>query len=172
MPSGNGKVDVELDNIISRISHVQKKLGGTVTDGAPTAFIGDDGKVDRFEELKSIIKGHFDDLQKLTDDIVELKQDNNRESTTERIQKEQNHRKVMGQLDAEVKELDELQRGEGKKKRSKYTRADLEIRASEAALLRRKLEDTKEFSRRGFVGNREGYATNRIVDMKDSELFK
>ena len=55
-------------------------------------------------------------------------------------------------VDKEVKEMDDMHRSEAKKKRSKYSKADLEIRANEVAQLKRQLEDFKEFSRRGFVG--------------------
>jgi hypothetical protein len=169
--SGRDKVDAELEQIISKVSKLQTSLGGGESKDASKSHLGEDGKVDYWEELKEKISNRFTELKTLSNEIADLRSGAARESQNDRIRKEQEHRSNMLAVDKEVKEMDDMHRSEAKKKRSKYSKADLEIRANEVAQLKRQLEDFKEFSRRGFVGNRDGYSNNRLVKMEDSELF-
>ena len=130
--SGRDKVDVELDAIIGRITKVQGDLGSK-PDAKVQHIMGADGKVDRWEELKRGISDRLIEIKSLSNDIAEFKAGNARDSSqTDRIRKEQTYRSAIQAAERDYKELDELQRGESKKKRSKYSKADLEIRASEA----------------------------------------
>jgi hypothetical protein len=164
------KVDVELDQLISRVSAVQKGLGGAGKEGVERT-LDLNGNVDQFEDLKHRLSERFTEIIEYQDIIADLKNGQMGEGQTERIRKEQQYRSTMSQLENELKELEVMQKSESKKKRSKYTKGDLEIRGSEISQFKHKLEDLKEYARRGFVGNREGYSRNNLVDIKDSELF-
>ena len=71
----------------------------------------------------------------------------------------------------QFKVLEGIYNSEAKKKRSKYTKEEMEIRYSELGVLRRNIENIKEAQRSGYVGTKEGYRKAHLVDMKDSELF-
>lgn len=165
------KVDIELNQLISRLNNVQVKIGGPGKESVQ-AVLGEDGLVDRFQELKIQVTQRIEDLKVLQHEIEEMKSQNaqNRDAR-ERIQSESDHRKMISSIEAEIKEMEDMNKIEWKKKRSKYTKADLEIRSSEISDMRRKIEDMKEFARRGFSGPREGLARVNLVDIKDSELF-
>lgn len=165
------KIDNELDSIIGRINKVQTSLG-VDKDEKVALILGEDGKVDRWQELKQVINDRFVELRTLADRIAELKSGSSKESHEDRIRKEQAHRGHMNSLDKEIREMELMQKTELKKKRSKYTKADLEIRANEVMQIKHNYEDFKELVKRGFIGNREGYGTKRLVKMEDSELFK
>lgn len=165
------KVDMELNQLISRLNNVQGKIGGPGKQSVQ-AVLGEDGLVDRFQELKIQVLRRIEELKELQGGIAEMKAQNaqNRDAR-ERIQSESDHRKMISSIEADIKEMDDMNKTESKKKRSKYTKADLEIRSGEISDIRRKIEDMKEFARRGFSGAREGLTRSNMVDMKDSELF-
>jgi len=165
------KVDQELNQLISRLNNVQVKIGGPSKDSVQQV-LGEDGLVDRFQELKIQISQRVDDLKVMQGEIADIKNQNSQnKDARERIRMESDHRKMISAIETDIKEMDDMNKAEIKKKRSKYTKADLEIRSGEIADLRRKIEDMKEFARRGFTGQREGLSRANLVDMKDSELF-
>ena len=84
------------------------------------------------ENDKQIIdlKSHIDILKKIEKDVdLQMKDEEN-----------------IIKLESEIKQLDSMQIGESKKKRSKYTKSDLEIRGSELINLKRKMENMKEYN--------------------------
>jgi len=165
------KVDMELNQLISRLNNVQGKIGGPGKQSVQ-AVLGEDGLVDRFQELKIQVTQRMEELKELQGGIAEMKAQNvQNKDARERIQSESDHRKMISSIEADIKEMDDMNKTESKKKRSKYTKADLEIRSGEISDIRRKIEDIKEFARRGFSGAREGLTRSNMVDMKDSELF-
>jgi len=166
------KVDLELNQLISRLNNVQVKIGGPSKDSVQRV-LGEDGLVDRFQELKIQVSRCIEDSKAMQGEIAEMKNQNSQnKDARERIQMESDHRKMMGSIETDIREMDDMNKTESKKKRSKYTKADLDIRSGEIADFRRSIEDMKEFARRGFSGKREGLSRGSLVDMKDSDLFQ
>lgn len=172
------KVDLELNNLIQRLQEVREEIGGPKAKTEITVILGEDGLADHFQELKVQLTTRLHDLESTQSEIAKMKALNNMDAR-ERIQAESDQRKMTMAIEHDLQNMDELLKAEIRKKRSKYTKAELDQRGADVNALRNQLDGMKDFARRGFTAGGEsagggGARYNRVnlVDMKDSELFR
>ena len=161
------KIDSELNLLIGRLSKVQKKVGGP-EKAQIERVLGEDGKVDAFQDVKQQLKRRIENMHQLLDEVHTLKEEG---QGKELITAQSKARSALIEIQEQFKVLEGIYNSEAKKKRSKYTKDEMEIRYSELGVLRRNIENIKEAQRSGYVGTKEGYRKVELVDMKDSELF-
>ena len=68
------KIDSELNVLIGRLSKVQKKVGGP-EKAQVERVLGEDGKVDAFQDVKQQLKSRIENMQQLLDEVHNLKED-------------------------------------------------------------------------------------------------
>lgn len=107
-------LDVELNELIERLGSAQRKIGGGADPEA--ALTGEDGKVDRFAELKLTMISRLERIREL------LQASQRTESATqggakEAIECQAKIRKEVLGLSEEMTELERLYQNEAKKRR-------------------------------------------------------
>lgn len=157
-------LDTELNAIINKLNKVQGQVGGAK---AKVSVIGEDGKLDRFLDLKGRMLDRLHDLK----ETLQLKEtlDKAGGNPKDLIAAGSKIRTDLAALNDEWKELDHIYRAEAKKKRSKHTPEEMATRQQILMKLQMEITNIKEAQRAGYV---KGYQAIQISSMEDSELFK
>lgn len=157
-------MDLEITEMIDKLAAVQAKLGGTQSK----TIIGDDGKVDKFSELKVEMAERVLTIRKLLDSS---QQAGNRTEggAKETIECQAQIRKELMTISEEWDELNRLFQIEARKRKSKYSKEDLDRRRATVEELQLEIKTVKDIQRSGFI---TGYQSAALVSMKESELFR
>lgn len=158
-------LDAELGDFINKLNGIQSKLGNAK---ARAGLVGDDGKVDRFSELKLNMSEKLSEIRQL------LEASKKAEGATQGGAKDaiEAQSKIRSQLQAvsdEWAELDRVWQTEARKRKSKYSIEELERRRQIVVDMQSEIQSIKDFQRAGFV---KGYQATNMVAMADSEMFK
>jgi len=157
-------LDAELNTIINKLNKVQGAVGG---GKAKVSAIGEDGKLDRFLDLKGRMLERLHDLKETLQQKETL--DKAGGNPKDLIAAGSKIRTDLAALNEEWKELDQIYRAEAKKKRSKHTPEEMAMRQQILMKLQMEITNIKEAQRAGYV---KGYQAVQISSMEDSELFK
>lgn len=157
-------MDLEISELIDKLNATQAKLGGKQSK----VILGDDGKVDKFSELKLQITEKLLVIRKLFDS-AENAGKRTEGGAKETIECQAQIRRLLITVSEEWDELSRLFQMEAKKRRSKYSPEDLERRRTVVGELQLEIKTIKDIQRAGFI---TGYQSAALVSMKDSELFR
>ncbi|CAM9151853.1 unnamed protein product [Ectocarpus fasciculatus] len=157
-------MDLELSEMIDKLTAVQVKLGGKQN----VAIIGDDGKVDKFSELKITMTERLLGIRKLLD-RSQKSGDRTEGGAKEAIECQAQIRRELITISEEWDELNRIFQIEAKKRRSKYSAEELSRRRMMVGDLQLEIKNIKDIQRSGFI---TGYQSAALVPMAESELFR
>jgi DNA repair ATPase RecN len=156
-------LDGELIGLINKLNKIQKKVGG----GKSEAKGKNDGKIDRFSDLKDQMTERLMELKETFEDIQRLEKTPG-SNPKELIAAQSKVRTELTALNDDWKELDNNYRNEAKKKRSKLGPEELAQRQQILTTLQIEIQRIKVIQRAGFV---KGYQGVQMDTMENSELF-
>eukprot|EP01035_Chromulina_nebulosa_P019369 gene19369-25236_t len=158
-------VDADLLDIINKLNKIQKEIGGAK---AKEAIVGEDGKIDRFLDLRNQMFNRLSNI-KDTLELVHRLEKSPGSNPKELISAQSKVRTELTAINEDWKELDTLYRNEAKKKRSKLSPEEMKSRQQMIVKLQLEIQGIKEIQRAGYV---KGYQAIVHSTMEDSELFK
>lgn len=156
-------IDNELTKVINKLEKIQNEVGGKKKN----IILGEDGRSDRFAEIKAQMIERLADIRELMDSIEG--QDKASNKTQEVIGTQSKIRSELLEVQEEWHQLDLLYKAESKKRRSKYTPAELAARLQTLTQLQQEIQGIKDFHRAGYV---KGYQSKQLTALEDSELFR
>lgn len=156
-------LDGELIGLINKLNKIQKKVGG----GKLELKGKNDGKIDRFSDLKDQMTERLMELKETFEEIQRLEKTPG-SNPKELIGAQSKVRTELTALNNDWKELDNNYRNEAKKKRSKLGPEELAQRQQILTTLQTEIQRIKVIQRAGFV---KGYQGVQMDTMENSELF-
>jgi hypothetical protein len=159
-------IDSELSSLLNKLNRIQKDIGGGKKDKSFAAEHG--GRLDRFIEVYNRMNDRLETVKNALDEVRKLEKipgSNPRDLITN----QSIVRTELVTLGDEWKELDTLYRLESKKKRSRFTPDELQVRGQMVVQLQQMIQNLKDLQRQGFV---KGYQGQRIATMEESDMFK
>lgn len=156
-------LDGELLALINKLNKIQGQVGGVKVKGGG----GDDGKIDRFIDLKNQMTDRLMGLKEIFENIQALEK-NPGSNPKELISEQSKVRSELAALNEDWKELDLNYRNEAKKRRSKFSPEELAQRQQILGALQDEIQRIKAIQRAGYV---KGYQAVQLDKMEDSELF-
>lgn len=164
-----GKEDGELTGLMNKLYLIQEEVGGKEEVKTKQNKVSKD-KASRFQDLKSTILDRCKTVQELMKDAHEKEKAivGGYTNPKEKIAAQQTMRENIRQLGEEWKELDALYKSEAKKKRSKFSKDELQAQQTLVIKLQQEIEKIKEVQRsafRGAGGNSapSGYQTSQYA---------
>lgn len=164
---GNGKVDDELTELLTKLYTIQEDIGAKPksTDDEKRAkaeniaTMGKGRKAEkkgsRFLELKSAIVDRLKSIHQLLKDTKELEGAGyGGDNAKEIIKLQAEAREQIRQVGDEWNELDGIYKKEARKKKSKFSPEELEVQAELVKRLYTEIEKVKSVQTRGYAGSR------------------
>eukprot|EP00816_Leptocylindrus_hargravesii_P010617 CAMPEP_0196804910 /NCGR_PEP_ID=MMETSP1362-20130617/4601_1 /TAXON_ID=163516 /ORGANISM="Leptocylindrus danicus, Strain CCMP1856" /LENGTH=302 /DNA_ID=CAMNT_0042177497 /DNA_START=48 /DNA_END=956 /DNA_ORIENTATION=- len=166
-----GKEDGELAGLMNKLYSIQEEVGGKEeVKTKATKNSASKDKASRFQDLKATIVDRLKTVQQLMKDAHEKEKAmvGGFANPKEKIAAQQTMRENIRQLGEEWKELDALYKSEAKKKRSKFSKDELQAQQTLVIKLQQEIEKVKEVQRsafRGAAGNTapSGYQTSQYA---------
>ena len=160
-------LDGELITLINRLNKVQAEVGGPKKNKHVAVF-GEDGKIDRFLDLRNQMKDRVNDIIETLAAVQQMEKSpgSNPKGIIEGNSKVRTELKTLVDNWAE---LDALYKAEAKKKRSKYSKESMQERQQILTDTRLEIEKIREMQRKGYNKN---YSTVQMSRMEDSEMFR
>lgn len=159
-------IDSELSSLLNKLNRIQKDIGGGKKDKSFAVEHG--GRLDRFIEVYNRMNDRLEAVKNALDEVRKLEKIAG-SNPKELITNQSIVRTELVTLSEEWKELDTLYRLESKKKRSRFTPDELQVRGQMVIQLQQMIQNLKDLQRQGFV---KGYQGQRMTTMEDSEMFK
>ncbi|GMH84967.1 hypothetical protein TrVE_jg5105 [Triparma verrucosa] len=161
------KIDGEIETLLSTLYTLQSSTGADTT--APTKPKPTSGKkTDRFLEIKT---GMIQRLTSIQSMMMESREREGELDPKDVIRGQSQIREEIRMLTEEWRELDSLYRIESRKKRSKFTQAELQSQQHTVLQLNDEIKKVKDLQRSGY-GKVEGGGGGRgVVGMEESEMF-
>ncbi len=156
-------MDGELISILNKLRKIEKRVGISKEKENKRS-----GNIDKFADLKERIETRLEELKTAVADLKRIEKVPGT-NPTEVIKQQSKVRSDQALLNDEWKELDTVYRLETRKKRSKLSPEELAERQSILVRLQLEIREIKEMQRANYV---PGYQMTRIVEMKNSEMFK
>jgi SYP7 family syntaxin len=158
------QMDAEVTDMIDKLTAMQAKLGGKQSK----AIVGDDGKIDKFSEIKVDMSERLLVIRQLLD---KSQQSGHRTEggAKEAIECQAQIRRELATIQEEWEDLNRIFQVEAKKRRSKYSPEDLARRRMVVGEMQNEIKTIKDIQRSGFVMN---YQAATMATMKESELFR
>jgi len=160
-------LDSELIALINRLNKVQAEVGGPKKAQLAHA-IGEDGKIDRFVDLKNQMTDSLNEIRETLMGVQRMERQSGA-NPKERIQADSKIRTTLASLNENWNELDAIYKAEAKKKRSKFSKEDMALRQQVLGVLRQEIQSIRDLQRSGYV---KDYKASRHVDMANSEMFR
>ena len=145
---GRGKAKVELEELMGRLRAIEQEMPDKKRKSGPG--LAESVKMDKFMVLKNSITGRLISVKALIGDIQEAGNTNARE----RIAKQQQVRQQIKEITEEYKEMRGIYDKEIKKRKSKFTKQELERRGDYVRQYSREIEKIKELASRGYLGDK------------------
>jgi len=156
-------IDKELSSLINKLNKIQKEVGGKKKNNV----VGEDGKVDRFLEIKSDM---IERLQNIREQMESMQgQDRTGTNSKEVIIAQNTIRQELSELNDEWQQLDSLYKIEAKKRKSKYSPDELRTRQQILSQLQQEIQGIKDMQRSGYI---KGYQGFQLTTMENSDMFK
>jgi hypothetical protein len=163
-------IDAELLSLINKLNRIQREIGGKKNNAHnPNGFFGGDAKVDRFMDIQNRMNERVETIKNAVDDINKLEKVPGGSNPKELIGLQSKVRQELVTISEEWKELDMVYRIEVRKKRSRYTKEELESRERILTHLQGTIQELKDIQRAGYVKGYQGY---KIATMEESDMFK
>ena len=139
-------LDSELISLLNRLNKVQTQVGGPKSKNSHhTSALGDDGKIDRFIDLKNQMADRLNDIRETMENVQRLEQmQGSAGNPKELISAQSKIRTELTTLNANWGELDSVHRAEAKKKRSKFTPEEMSNRQQILTALQMEIQNIKE----------------------------
>lgn len=138
--------DAELVMLIGKLQTIQAEVGGKPTDKKPKS--GGAGQ-DRFMDIKSAMMQRLQTIRQMSNDAASAGRTAG--DPKQAIQKQAEIRTNERLLQEECRDLENLLFAERKKKKSKYTPQELEVRQEIVSTLKAEIQNVTQMMRAGYV---------------------
>lgn len=161
-------IDKDLIELINKLTKIQEQVGGSAKKAS--AAVGDDGKIDKFLELRNNMIEKVASLKDTLKKAHEMEKSSNSVNPKDLIMQQSKVRTDLAALNEDWKELDAIFKAEARKKRTKFSPEVMKLRQNMVIQLQTELHGIREVQRAGFV---KGYVSQqRYVSMEESEAFQ
>ncbi len=159
-------IDLEILDLLGKLGQIQQVVGGAPKGKDHISAVTADGKVDRFIDIRNQMVARLSELKE-TMDLKNRLEKSPGSNPKELITAQSKIRTELATLQDEFKDLDSILSHETKKKRSKFTPEELQMRQQMLTKLHNEIEGVKEVKRAGYV---KGYQGVQMVSMENHEI--
>lgn len=161
-------IDLELGELLSKLTIIQRNVGGGPKHKDHENALTTDGKIDRFLDIRNQIISRLITLKETLElkNRLEKSPGNN---PKELIIAQSKIRTELVTIQDEFKELESAYAHETKKKRSKLSPEEINMRQQMIQKLQIEINSMKEIQRAGYV---KGYQSVQMVSMENHEIFQ
>ena len=168
-------LDQEIDLLLEKLNGIQAEVGvaksseGKEAEESGAAAAPRSGG-DRFLDLKGMMISKLKEIKKVMQEQQEQRTSGGPSNPKQQIEQDSKVRKILRELNEDLQELEQLYNTEARKRRSKYTKEELQLREEVVRLLSQEIEQVRAAQRGGYI---QGYDIKpAVVAMEDSELFR
>ena len=166
-------LDQEIDLLLEKLNGIQAEVGVAKSEGKEEesgAAAAPRSGGDRFLDLKGMMISKLKEIKKIMQEQQEQRASGGPSNPKQQIEQDSKVRKILRELNEDLQELEQLYNTEARKRRSKYTKEELQLREEVVRLLSQEIEQVRAAQRGGYI---QGYDIKpAVVAMEDSELFR
>lgn len=167
-------LDQEIDLLMEKLSGIQTEVGVAKSEGKEAEAVSSASAPrsggDRFLDLKGMMITKLKEIKQIMQDQQEQRASGGASNPKQQIEQDSKVRKILRELNEDLQELEQLYNSEARKRRSKYTKEELQLREEVVRLLSQEIEQVRAAQRGGYI---QGYDIKpAVVAMEDHELFQ